>query len=318
MLKLLLQRGAAIVAAVFAASVVLFAVLASLPGKASAAALGLNPTPAAVAAFDHRYGLDRPLPAQYLSWMGGILHGNFGTSLQTNVPIGTELAQRIPVTLELTVLASIVAFGLAIPMAFASFLRRGRADDVAITSLGLLGLSIPPFVSGTVLVLVVSLHFHLLPPGGFVPLSQSVTGNLTSMVLPALSLGLASSGILMRIFRVSLGEAFERDFALMSRARGASTWWVIRHHAARLAFIPLTTVGAMEISAIFGGSVVIEQIFQLPGVGSMILDGITNRDFRVLQAAALTITVFVMVANFGVDVLAAAIDPRLRARTAAA
>jgi peptide/nickel transport system permease protein len=222
------------------------------------------------------------------------------------------------VTLELTVLASLVAFGLAIPMALASFVRRGRADDVAITSLGLLGLSIPPFVSGTVLVLVLSLHFHLLPPGGYVPLSQSVTGNLTSMVLPALSLGLASSGILMRIFRVSLGEAFDRDFALMSRARGASTWWVIRHHAARLAFIPLTTVGAMEISAIFGGSVVIEQIFQLPGVGSMVLDGITNRDFRVLQAAALTITVFVMLANFGVDVLAAAIDPRLRARRAAA
>ena len=307
-----LRRMAGVVLSLAVASLLLFVALNVLPGKASTAALGLNPTPEAVAAFDARYGLDRPLVTQYLSWVGGVLHGDFGRSYQSEISIGDAVARRLPVTLELSVLAMLVALLIAVPLALAASLRRGRATDLVLTGLSLVGLSLPAFAIATALVLWISLKLHWLPPGGYVPLTEDPGRNLRLMILPAVSLGVVSGGLLMRIFRAGIGDALGRDFVMASRSRGASRAQVLLRHAIPVAIVPFMTVGAMEIGAIFGGAVVIERIFQLPGIGSLVLQGIEARDYRVLQAAALVIAAFVMFANLFVDLLAALIDPRLR------
>jgi peptide/nickel transport system permease protein len=293
-------------------SVILFWTLSVLPGKASTAALGLNPTPEGVAAFNRRYGLDRPLITQYLDWIGGVVRGDFGRSYQTDVSITAEILARIPVTLELTIMATMVALLIGVPLAVIASMRPGSRIDVGLTSVSLLGLSMPAFTTATALVLVLSLQLHWLPTGGYVPLTEDPLGNIQMMLMPAVSLGLVSAGFLMRILRIGLTQSLGQEYALASRSRGASEWAVLRRHAIRVAAIPFITVGAMEVGAIFGGSVVIEQIFQLPGLGSFVLLGIQTRDFQVLQAATIVIAAFVMLANLTVDLVAADIDPRLR------
>jgi peptide/nickel transport system permease protein len=259
--------------------------------------------------------LDRPLATQYLDWIGGVVRGDFGRSYQTDVSITSEILARIPVTLELTIMAAAVALMIGVPLAVVASVRPGSRTDMALTSAALLGLSLPAFATATGLVLALSLSLHWLPPGGYVPFSEDPLANLRAMIMPAVSLGLVSAGLLMRILRSGLTQSLRQDYALTSRSRGASKQVVLRRHASRVAAIPFITVGAMEVGAIFGGSVVIEQIFQLPGLGRFVLLGIETRDFRVLQAAAMVIAAFVMVANLAVDLVAAGIDPRLREGT---
>jgi peptide/nickel transport system permease protein len=256
--------------------------------------------------------LDRPLITQYLDWIGGVVRGDFGSSYQTDVPITAEILARIPVTLELTIMATMVALLIGVPLAVIASTRPGSRIDVGLTSVSLLGLSMPAFTTATGLVLVLSLQLHWLPTGGYVPLTEDPLGNIQMMLMPAVSLGLVSAGFLMRILRIGLTQSLGEEYALASRSRGASEWAVLRRHAIRVAAIPFITVGAMEVGAIFGGSVVIEQIFQLPGLGSFVLLGIQTRDFQVLQAATIVIAAFVMLANLTVDLVAADIDPRLR------
>jgi peptide/nickel transport system permease protein len=308
----LAKRIAGVVASLLVISLILFVALSIVPGRASTAALGTNPSPAAIAAFNERYGLDRPLSVQYLDWLRGVVVGDFGRSYQTDIEIGGEVARRFPVTLELTFLAALVALVFAVPLALAAARYRRTGLDYTFSGVALAGLSMPVFAVATALVLFISLHLHWLPPGGYVPFSANPVQNLKLMILPAISLGLVSGGVMMRIVRAGLIDAVERDFAMVSLSRGASDGRVLVRHGVRVAAVPFLTFGAMEISAIFGGAVVIEQIFQLPGLGTMALQGIETRDYRVLQAAALVIATFVMVANLLVDLIAALIDPRLR------
>jgi len=312
MIAFIAKRIVGVVASLLVISLVLFLALSIVPGRASTAALGTNPSPDAIAAFEQRYGLDRPLAVQYFDWLRGVVFGDFGRSYQTDVEIGGEVARRFPVTLQLTLLSTLVALGFAVPLAFGAARFRRTGFDYTLSAVALAGLSMPVFAIATALVLVVSLQLRWLPPGGYVPFTEDPIQNLKLMILPALSLGLVSGGVMMRIFRSGLINAVERDFATVSLSRGASEGRVLVRHAARVAAVPFLTFGAMEISAIFGGAVVIEQIFQLPGLGTLALQGIETRDYRVLQAAALVIATFVMVANLAVDVIAAMIDPRLR------
>lgn len=312
MIAFLAKRIVGVVASLLVISLVLFLALSIVPGRASTAALGTNPSPDAIAAFNQRYGLDRPLPVQYFDWLRGVVVGDFGRSYQTDIEIGGEVARRFPVTLQLTFLSTLVALGFAVPLAFAAARFRRTGLDYTFSAVALAGLSMPVFAIATALVLVVSLQLRWLPPGGYIPFTENPIQNLKLMILPALSLGLVSGGVMMRIFRSGLINAVERDFATVSLSRGASEGRVLVRHAARVAAVPFLTFGAMEISAIFGGAVVIEQIFQLPGLGTLALQGIETRDYRVLQAAALVIATFVMVANLLVDIIAAMIDPRLR------
>jgi peptide/nickel transport system permease protein len=310
MARLVLTRLGAFVLTLFAASVVLFLAINVIPGSAAQSALGIDATPQAVARFEATRGLDRPLVVQYFDWLGKTLQGDFGTSFQSAVPVGPELLARLPVTLELAFLAFLVANLIAFPLGTIAAVRHRRgADRVFSTLASFLG-AMPNFWLATLLVMVFSIWLRWLPPGGFVPFTEDPLQNLKLMILPALSLGLVSSALLLRIMRASMLEVLSRDYIRTAKAKGASEALTIQRHSLRNAAIPYVNVAAVELGFLFGSVVVIEDIFQLPGIGSLVLVGIINRDYPVLLAAALAITVFVLLANLVVDLCVSLLDPR--------
>jgi peptide/nickel transport system permease protein len=310
MLRLIAFRLLAFVPTLIAASIVLFIAINVVPGSAAKAALGIDATPQAIARFEHQHGLDRPLHVQYLAWLGGVLRGDFGSSFQNHVPVGPELLARLPVTLELAALAFLIANLIAVPLGALAAWFHQRKADVSITFMATVLGAIPNFWLATLLILLFSLTLRWLPAGGYVPFFDDPGRNLEMMVMPALSLGIVSSALLLRIMRASMLEVLSSDYIRTAIAKGASQGAVIWRHAIRNALIPFLTVGAVEFGFLFGGVVIIEDMFLLPGIGSLVLVGIINRDYPVLLAAALVITVVVLSANMIVDLIGSILDPR--------
>jgi len=308
--KLIATRLAAFVLTLFAASVVLFVTISVLPGSAAKSALGMEATPQAIARFEAQRGLDRPLVVQYGEWLTKTLSGDFGISFQNSVPVGPELVKRIPVTLELATLAFLIANLVAIPLGILAAARHTKRSDKTTTFAATVLGAVPNFWLATLLIMVFSLNLRWLPPGGFTPFFQDPIQNLKQMIMPALSLGLVSSALLIRIMRASMIEVLSSDYIRTAHAKGAAETIVIRRHALRNSLIPYMNVAAVEFGFLFGSAVVIEDIFRLPGVGSLVLVGIINRDFPVLLASALTITVFVLIVNLIVDLAVGLLDPR--------
>jgi len=310
MLRLVAQRLAAFVPTLLATSVILFVAVNVVPGSAAKAALGIDATPQAIARFEHDQGLDRPLHVQYLDWLGKALRGDFGTSFQNHLPVGPELLTRLPVTLELAILAFIVANLIAVPLGAAAARSHRHRTDQVVTLLATVMGAVPNFWLATLLILTFALKLGLFPAGGFVSMAESPLRNLSLMIMPALSLGIVSSALLLRIMRAGMIEVLASDYIRTAVAKGATAPRVVWHHALRNALIPFLTVGAVEFGWLFGGVVIIEDIFLLPGIGQLVLVGIINRDYPVLLASTLTVTVAVLTANLLVDVLAGILDPR--------
>jgi peptide/nickel transport system permease protein len=310
MLRVIVTRLALFVPTLLVASLILFIAINVVPGSAARSALGVDATPQAIMRFEALNGLDRPLHVQYVEWLGRALTGDFGKSFQNRVEVGPEIVKRLPVTLELAILAFIVANLIAIPLGAIAAYRHSRPADTLITSLATILGAIPNFWLATLLVLVFALKLKLLPAGGYTPFFSNPARNLTQMILPALSLGIVSSALLLRIMRAAMIEVLSSDYVRTARAKGASDATVIRRHALRNATIPYLTVGAVEFGFLFGGVVIIEDIFRLPGIGSLVLVGIINRDYPVLIGAALVVTVVVLTANMLVDIVASLLDPR--------
>jgi peptide/nickel transport system permease protein len=317
MLRLIAIRLAVFFPTLLAASMVLFIAINVVPGSAARAALGIDATAQAIARFEHQHGLNRPLHEQYAGWLLGVLRGDFGKSFQNHVPVGPEVAKRLPVTLELAIFAFLIANLIAVPLgALAAFYHQRRVDT-AITMMATVFGAIPNFWLATLLILVFALTFRWLPVGGFTAMGDNPIVNLKQMIMPAVSLGVVSSALLLRIMRTSMLEVLNSDYIRTALAKGATRGIVIWRHAIRNALIPYLTVGAVEFGFLFGGVVIIEDIFLLPGIGSLVLVGIINRDYPVLLAAALVITVVVLTANMLVDIIAALLDPRqVRAKAA--
>jgi peptide/nickel transport system permease protein len=310
MLRLIAVRLAAFIPTLIAASIVLFVAINVLPGSAARAALGIDATAQAIARFEAMAGLDRPLYVQYLDWLGKVVQGDFGKSFQNHVPVGPELLNRLPITLELAILAFIVANFIAIPLGAIAAYYHQRPADSGITFLATILGAIPNFWLATLLILIFALRLRVLPAGGYTPLTVDPWRNLSQMIMPALSLGIVSSALLLRIMRASMLEVLTSDYIRTAHAKGAPERVVITRHAMRNALIPFLTVGAVEFGFLFGGVVIIEEIFRLPGIGSLVLVGIINRDYPVLLAAALVITVVVLTVNMLVDIIASLLDPR--------
>jgi peptide/nickel transport system permease protein len=310
MLRLIAFRLLAFVPTLIAASIVLFIAINVVPGSAAKAALGIDATPQAIARFEHQHGLDRPLHVQYLAWLGGVLRGDFGNSFQNHVPVGPELLARLPVTLELAALAFLIANLIAVPLGALAAWFHQRKADVSITFMATVMGAIPNFWLATLLILLFALTLRWLPAGGYMPFFDDPLRNLELMVMPALSLGIVSSALLLRIMRTAMLEVLSSDYIRTAIAKGASQGAVIWRHAIRNALIPFLTVGAVEFGFLFGGVVIIEDMFLLPGIGSLVLVGIINRDYPVLLAAALVITVVVLTANMIVDLIGSILDPR--------
>lgn len=293
-------------------SVLVFVTMRLIPGDAAVVFLGTKPTPEAIAAFRHKVGLDKPMYIQYFDWIGRLARGDLGISITTGTDIRHELGARLPVTLELTVLAILIAIVIAVPLGVLAALRHNSAIDLGLTSLGMVGLSLPNFWLGTMLVYFFAVKRQWFPPGGYVPLSQDVVGNLKAMALPAFSLGVVSASVIMRMTRSSMLEVVRQDYVRTARAKGLKASIVTRRHLLKNALIPVVTVAGMEVGYIFGGAFLIEAVFYLPGIATYALIAVNQRDYPVLQTVVLLVTFVFMMINLIVDVIYTYLDPRLR------
>ena len=296
-------------------SVLVFLLIHLIPGNALQMFLGtqVEMTPAQLDQLRRLFGLNKSLPLQYADWLGRLLRGDFGVSLRTSRAVLPDILNRLPVSAELTLLALLVALAIAVPVGILSALRRGTPADAAIRILGLVGLSIPNFWLGTMLLLL--LPGRVLPIasiGVYLRFFANPVGNLTVMVLPAFSLGIALAAVVMRFVRSSLLEVLGADYIRTARAKGLREVLVIDRHALRNALIPVITVIGFQAGYLLGGTVVIEEVFALPGMGRFALAAINQRDYPVVQGVVLIIAVLFVLTNIAVDVLYAYVDPRVR------
>jgi peptide/nickel transport system permease protein len=312
MTKFLAKRLGIAALVLFLLSLLVFAMVRLMPGDPAAQYLNTsNPDPAQLAAIRAQLGLDAPWYQQYFHWIGGVLHGSFGTSLTQPFDIGTEIAQRLPASLELAVIASIVAVAIGVPAGVLAAARTGRASDVAVRGTSFLAISIPAFVLGTIVVLVNSktLKLGLI---GYTPFSVDPLGSVLRMLVPAIILALPMAGILSRYTRNMVVDVLAQDFVRTARAKGASTAYIVRKHAIRSALVPVTTVVGLQLGALVGGTIIVENIFAIPGMGSMLIAALNSSDYPTIQACVLVLGAVYVAINLVVDLLYPVIDPRIR------
>jgi peptide/nickel transport system permease protein len=311
MVAYLVRRLALMVPVAFLVSVVVFSLIHLTPVDPAELILGEEHSPEAVVALRHELGLDRPLPEQYLTWIGHALHGDLGRSVRTNQPVVQAITERLPATLELGIAALAWSVLLAIPLGTIAALRRGSPIDVLATGVTVLGVSVPNFFIGILLILVLSVDLRIFPPGGYTPLSESIPDNLHRLILPAITLGTVTTAINTRFTRSSMLEVLRQDYIRTARAKGASWREVIVNHALKNALIPVVTVVGIQVGAILEGALVTETIFSWPGVGKLAIDSIFGRDYPIIQGIVLAIAFSYMFANLAVDLAYAWLNPRI-------
>jgi peptide/nickel transport system permease protein len=289
-----------------------FAMIWLVPGDPASAFLDASATPEQVARLRVALGLDKPLPLQMADWYGRVLRGDLGQSILLNRSVAAALVERLPVTLSLAgfALAFAVIFGVAAGTVAA--VNHERWPDQAMMTIALIGLSTPEFWLGLVLVLVFAVQLGWLPTGGFVPIVESPTGWLRTILLPALTIGLVQVGFIARMTRASMLEALGQDFVRTADAKGLSRFDVVVRHGLPNALIPILTVIGIVAGALLGGTVIIEQVFSIPGIGRLIIGAIAARDFPVMQGGLLFLAVIYLAVNLTVDILYAVVDPRVR------
>ncbi|HTX52789.1 MAG TPA: ABC transporter permease [Candidatus Baltobacteraceae bacterium] len=314
MAPFLLRRVLYFIPVIFIVTVVVFAITMLLPGDPALAFLGEGGIRDKVAyeAMRLELGLDRPLPVQYAIWLAKAAHGDLGRSVRTHEAVTDALAARLPVTIELAAVALIIALVIAIPVGILSATRPNSPVDTAATVMAVSGVALPEFFVGILLIYLFAVYLRILPPSGYVPLSAGLWPNLRSLLLPALSLGLALNAVTMRQVRASLIEVMREEYVTVARAKGVPEGTVIRSHALKNAMIPVITVIGLQVGRLFGGTVVVETIFAFPGMGRLAADSIFFRDFPALQGVVLVMALAVLVCNLLTDVLYAYVDPRIR------
>ncbi len=313
-LRLLANRSVDLVFVVFGVSIIVFLMIRLIPGDAVAIMLGANTeiTPERLASLRARVGLDRPIHEQYWIWAARALTGDLGQSLWTGKPVMEEIGANIGVTLQLLVMSLILGAGLAVPAGCVMAYVRGGATDIALRVITIAGITVPSFWLGIVMILVLASIAPSFPSLGHVPFAQDPLGNLQRMLLPSLALGLPILASLARLVRTAMLDALGQDYIRTARAKGVSERAVIYKHALRNALIPFVTSVGITAGYLFGGAIVVEQVFALPGLGRLIVGAIGERNYPLIQAAILLVTTGFVVINFAVDLLYAAIDPRVR------
>ena len=311
MLAYLVRRLALMVPVAFLVSVAVFSLIHLTPVDPAELILGEEHSPQAVVALRHELGLDQPLPQQYLTWIGRALHGDLGRSVRTNQPVAQAIAERIPNTLELGIAALAWSVLLAIPLGTIAALRRGSPIDVLATGFTVLGVSVPNFFIGILLILTLSVGLRWFPPGGYTPFSESILDNLHRLVLPAITLGTVTTAINTRFTRSSMLDVLNQDYIRTARAKGASWRQVIWDHALKNALIPVVTIVGIQVGSLLEGALVTETIFSWPGVGKLAIDSIFGRDYPIIQGIVLVIAFSYMLANLAVDMAYAWLNPRI-------
>ncbi|WP_460042592.1 ABC transporter permease [Pseudomonas sp. S2_H01] len=312
MLIFILRRLLSAIPTLILVSLFVFTLQKLLPGDPVQAMAGEERDPAVMEYLRDKYRLNDPVPLQYVHWVGNVLQGDFGTSLRTEQPVTTLLASKLPVTLELAVLALIIALLIGIPTGVISAVRKGTATDYAANVVALSGISIPHFWLGILLIMIFAVKLQWLPASGFVPLGEDLGQNLKTLILPAFVLGAGLSGVLMRHTRSAMLEVLRADYVRTARAKGLFPRTVILKHALRNALMPIVTLTTLLFGELLGGAVLTEQVFSIPGFGKMIVDAVFNRDYAVVQGVVLCVAIGFLLLNLLADVLYRLINPRLR------
>ncbi len=316
MLPFLLKRLATFVATLVVASVVVFAVLELLPGNAAEVILGDTATPEAVAALQAQLGLDRPPLQRYLHWVGGLLRGETARSISYDTPTAELLAERLRVTLPLALMAMALTVVLALTLGVYAAARHNRLGDVGVMTLSQLGIAIPNFWFAILLILLFAVQLQWVGAGGFPGWTEDEGGGLVegvkALLLPALSLALVQAAILARVTRSAVLDVMREDYVRTARAKGLSRRQAMLRHVLRNAMIPVLTVAGLQFANLVTGTIVVESVFVLPGIGRLVFQAISNRDLVVVRDVVMLLAAVVVLVNLVVDLLYAVVDPRLR------
>jgi peptide/nickel transport system permease protein len=312
MLGFVARRLLYLVPVLVAVSLLTFLIASLLPGDLAYVILGDQATPDKVAALRHDMGLDQPIWWRYLGWLGHVLEGDFGRSFRTGQTVLQAVAERLPVSFELMLLAELAALAIGIPLAIACAVRSGSAFDRFMTGSAFGMLSVPAFLSAILLIYLFAVELHWLPATGYVPFSEDQLGNLRCFVLPALTLALGEWPVLMRVLRSDMISTLQEDYIAMARAKGLKPSRILLVHALKPSSLTLVTVTGINIGRLMGGTVIVESVFALPGIGRLLLGAIYTRDLIILQGVVLCVAAGYVLMNFIVDMLYAVLDPRIR------
>jgi peptide/nickel transport system permease protein len=310
------QRAMLLAAMLAFASIAVFAALEVLPGNAAQVMLGASATPDAVAALAHKLGLDQGFLVRYGAWVGDALRGDFGQSFAYGSPIAPLIADRLALSAPLAAVAMTIACVLALAAGVFAARRRGQSGDFAVMIASQVGLSVPSFWLGILLVLVFAVHLRWLPAGGFPGWESGFLPAIRSLILPALALAIVQAAVLARVTRSALLDVLNEDYIRTARAKGLSRGAALWRHALPNAMTPILTILGLQFANLIAGAIVIENVFTLPGVGRLIFQSIGNRDIYVVEDCVMMLAAIVIVVNFLIDIACAAIDPRLRRRVA--
>jgi peptide/nickel transport system permease protein len=312
MLGFVARRLLYLVPVLLAVSLLTFLIASLLPGDLAYVILGDQATPENVAALRHDMGLDQPLPWRYLGWLGHVLQGDLGRSFRTGQTVLQAVSERLPVSIELMLLAETIGLLIGVPLAIACAARAGSAFDRFVTGAAFGMLSVPTFLSAILLIYLFAVELHLLPATGYVPFAEDPFGNLRFFILPALTLALAEWPGIMRVLRSDMIATLQEDYIALARAKGLKSSRILFVHALKPSSLTLVTVTGINIGRLIGGAVIVESVFALPGLGRLFVSAIYTRDLIILQGTVLLVAAGFVVVNFIVDMLYAVLDPRIR------
>lgn len=312
MLGFVARRLLYLVPVLLAVSLLTFLIASLLPGDLAYVILGDQATPDKVAALRHDMGLDQPVLIRYLGWLWHIVQGDFGRSFRTGQTVLQAVAERLPVSFELMILAELTGLLIGVPLAIACAARNGSAFDRFMTSTAFGMLSVPTFLSAILLIYLFAVEWHLFPATGYVPFSEDPLGNLRFFVLPALTLALAEWPGIMRVLRSDMIATLQEDYISLARAKGLKPSRILFVHALKPSSLTLVTITGINIGRLIGGALIVETIFALPGIGRLLVGAIYTRDLIILQGVVLLVAAGFVIMNFIVDLLYAVIDPRIR------
>jgi peptide/nickel transport system permease protein len=308
----IVRRLVSVIPVLFVVATVLFLILHLTPGDPAEVMLGNEANEEAVAAMRHQLGLDRPLPVQLVDWYGRVFRLDLGKSIYSDTPVAEQIARNWQPTFLLTLLAVFFAVLVGVPLGVLAATHRASFLDQLVMAVATVGISVPSFWLGLNLIVLFSLIFPLLPSQGFVPLSQGVWASLRHLILPAAALGLPQIALIARMTRSSMLEVLSLDYVRTARAKGVAEWRVIYAHALRNTMIPTVTVIGLSFAILLGGAVIIEQVFNIPGLGTLIVASVIRRDYAVVQGTVLLVTGIYVLINLCIDLLYAFLDPRIR------
>lgn len=310
----MIRRFILLMTTILLVSMITFGVFQILPGDPVRTMLGTEADATQIENLRSELGLDRPLYEQYTDWIKGLLTGELGHSIRFSMPVKDLLLDRLPVTMSLAVLTLTIVLMVSLPLGMFAARRQNKLSDVSLSTLTQIGMAVPSFWLGMMLILYVGMQFSFFKISGYIPWSQSIAGALSTLILPALTIAIPQIAVNFRYVRTAILEQMQLDYVRTIRSKGMSEQNVMYKHVLKNAMIPILTVFGLIMAEVVAGTIIVEQVFSLPGVGQLLITAISNRDFPLVQGIVMYITVAVVVINFIVDILYSVLDPRIRLR----